>query len=190
MTLDISSAIRYAWETLAVVWLFGLVGKKPTVRTEPDSVRLFHTALALLGFILLGGSWLREGWLATRFLPDIYAVRLAGLALTVAGCLFAIWARVTLGGNWSASVSLQAGQTLITSGPYALARHPIYTGLLLAVLGTALAGGEWRCILGVVLILLALALKMSQEEKLMHEVFPEAYALYRRRVKALIPGLL
>jgi protein-S-isoprenylcysteine O-methyltransferase Ste14 len=190
MILDISSAMRYTWEAAGLVWLIGLVGNRPPLRTEPKSVRLFYMALALLGSILLGSGLLREGWLAMRFIPYSYALRMAGLALTIAGCLLAIWARVTLGGNWSDRVSLLAGQTLTTSGPYTLARHPIYSGLLLAALGTALTVGEWRCLLGLVLLLLAAAVKISQEEKLMHEVFPEEYALYRQRVRALIPGLL
>ncbi len=70
-----------------------------------------------------------------------------------------------------------------------MARHPIYTGLLLAAAGTALARGEWRCILGIVLIALAFAIKIGQEEKLMLETFPLAYPQHRQRVKALIPGL-
>jgi protein-S-isoprenylcysteine O-methyltransferase Ste14 len=84
-----------------------------------------------------------------------------------------------------------AGHELITSGPYALVRDPICTGIVTALAGgTTLAGGKWRLLLGAVMILLALLVKMSPEERLMIEVFPEAYPRYRQRVKALIPGLL
>jgi protein-S-isoprenylcysteine O-methyltransferase len=190
ITLTIGSAIGYTWEAVGVVWLIGLLGRKPTIRTQPNTIRFFHYGLGFLGFSLLGGNWLREGWLALRFVPEIHAVRVAGLALTIAGCLFAIWARLTLGGNWSDRVSLMAGHELITCGPYVLARHPIYTGLLVAVAGTALAIGELRCILGTLVILLALLVKMSHEERLLLQAFPEAYPSYRKRVKALIPGLL
>ena len=79
---------------------------------------------------------------------------------------------------------------MIVNGPYGLARHPIYTGLLLACLGTTLAIGEWRCVAGFVMLVFGFMLKMSQEERLMMATFPEAYPQYRRRVKALIPGLL
>jgi protein-S-isoprenylcysteine O-methyltransferase Ste14 len=108
----------------------------------------------------------------------------------MAGCLWAIWARLTLGANWSGRVTVKADHELVTSGPYALSRHPIYTGLMVAVAGTALAGGEWRCVLAVLVILLALMVKMGQEEKLMMQTFPQAYSSYRQRVKALIPGIL
>ncbi len=70
-----------------------------------------------------------------------------------------------------------------------MARHPIYSGILLALAGTVLAVGQWRCIFGFLLILVALGVKMGQEERLMIETFPQDYPEYRRRVKALIPGL-
>jgi protein-S-isoprenylcysteine O-methyltransferase len=189
MTLNTTSAIEWAWAVLSLVWLAGLAFTKPTVRSQPLSTRLFHLALAGLGFSLLGSQWFRLGWLGMRFIPDSQPIALAGLALTVVGCLFAICARFSLGSNWSARATVKAGHKLVTSGPYALARHPIYTGLMVAVAGTALAGGEWRCILAVVVILLALLVKMGQEEKLMLQAFPQAYPAYRRRVKALIPGV-
>jgi protein-S-isoprenylcysteine O-methyltransferase Ste14 len=153
------------------------------------STRLFHLALALLGFSLLGSRWFDVGWLGMRFVPDSPAVALTGLGLTIAGCLFAIWARLILGSNWSGRATIKSGHELITSGPYKLARHPIYSGLIVAVVGTALAGGEWRGILAVVLILLALFVKIGQEERLMVQAFPQEYSAYRQRVKALIPGV-
>jgi protein-S-isoprenylcysteine O-methyltransferase Ste14 len=190
MTVNVPSAIGYTWEALGLVWLVGLAFTKRTVRSQPNGARFFHLALALLGFFLLGSRYFAAGWLADRFLPQDYPVQLAGLLVTVAGCLFAIWARLTLGSNWSGRATVKAGHELIVSGPYAVARHPIYTGLLVAALGTGIAIGEIRCILGFVMIVLALAIKMSQEESLMLQAFPDAYPAYRRRVKALIPGVL
>jgi len=189
MTLNVQAAIGYTWEALGLVWLVGLAFTKRTVRSQPGGSRLFHLALAMLGFFLLGSSFFDAGWLAVRFLPANPSLQLAGLLVTIAGCLFAIWARVRLGSNWSGRATVKAGHELIVTGPYALARHPIYTGLLGAALGTGIATGRVRCIVGFVLIVLALMVKMSQEERLMLETFPEAYPAYRRRVKALIPGL-
>jgi len=189
MILDVNSAIGYTWEALGLVWLTGLAFTKRSVRSQPTGSFLFHLALASLGFSLLGSRWFDVGWLGMRFIPDSQAMALTGLALTVGGCLFAIWARLRLGSNWSSQATVKAGHELITSGPYAVARHPIYTGLMVAVVGTALAGGEWRCVLAVIVILLALMVKMGQEERLMMQTFPEAYPAYRQRVKALIPGV-
>lgn len=190
MNFNVSSAIGYTWGALGLVWLVGLAFTKRTVRRQPDGARLFYLALALTGFTLLGSRWFEYGWLAERFLPHSRALELSGLAVTVAGCLFAIWARLTLGSNWSGQATVKAGHELVVTGPYALARHPIYTGLVTASLGTAFAIGEMRCVLGLVVIVLALMIKMSQEERLMLQTFPQAYPQYQRRVKALIPGLL
>ncbi len=189
MILDVNSGIGYTWEALGIVWMAGLVFTKRTVRSQPLGTRLFHLALAVLGVSLLGSQWFRVGWLGMRFIPQSRQIEWMGLGLTIAGGLFAIWARVTLGSNWSGRATVKAGHELITRGPYALARHPIYTGLMVAVAGTALAEGEWRCVLAVVVILLALLVKMGQEERLMVQTFPQTYPEYRQRVKALIPGV-
>jgi len=187
---NVLSAIGYTWEALGLVWLAGLAFTKRTVRRQPTGARLFHLVLALLGFCLIGSNWFASGWLATRFLPASSEVELAGLVVTIAGCAFAVWARLTLGGNWSAQATVKEGHELVTTGPYALTRHPIYTGLVTAAVGAVAAVGEVRSILGLVLIVLAFTIKMSQEEMLMMQTFPEAYPRYRQRVKALVPGLL
>jgi protein-S-isoprenylcysteine O-methyltransferase Ste14 len=189
MTLNVDSAIGYTWETLGLVWLVGLAFTKRTVRSQSSGTRAFHLALVLLGFALTGSQYFRQGWLGMRFLPDTPAWAVTGMALTLVGCLFATWARLALGSNWSGRATVKAGHELIVSGPYALARHPIYTGLLLAAAGTGLSHGEWRCVLGIALIALAFAIKIAQEEKLMVQTFPQAYPQYRQKVKALIPGV-
>ena len=188
-TINVQSAIGYTWEALGLVWLIGLAFTKRTIRSQPNGARVFHLGLGLLGFFLLGSAFFEFGWLGDRFLPRTYPLQLAGLGVTILGCLFAIWARFTLGSNWSGRAAVKAGHELITRGPYSIARHPIYTGLLVSALGTAIAEGEMRCIVGFVLIQLALMVKMSQEERLMMQAFPQAYPAYRQRVKALIPGV-
>jgi protein-S-isoprenylcysteine O-methyltransferase Ste14 len=112
-----------------------------------------------------------------------------GLALTAGGLAFAIWARRALGTNWSAIPSIKKDHELIQHGPYRLVRHPIYTGVLLALLGTCLSEGRvWSAFLfGMATMFLILKLKV--EEGLLARQFPEAYPDYRRRVKTLIPFL-
>ena len=190
MAIDIHAAIEWTWAALGLVWAAGFPFTRKTVRSQPYGARLFHLALALLGFSLLGSTWFRAGWLGQRFMANSREVALAGVGLTMIGCAFAIWARLTLGANWSGRATVKAGHELIIRGPYAMARHPIYTGLLAACLGTAIAYGEWRCLVGLVMVTLALAVKIGQEERLMLDTFPQAYAAYRQRVKALIPGVL
>ncbi|HUH62175.1 MAG TPA: isoprenylcysteine carboxylmethyltransferase family protein [Terracidiphilus sp.] len=190
MTIDLKSLVGWPWAALGLVWLVGLMTTKRTVRSQSAGSRVFQLLVFALGFTLMGGRWLESGWLGTRVAPNLPWFAAAGLALTVAGCAFAIWARVALGGNWSGRATVKQDHELITTGPYALARHPIYTGIALALLGTALAGGEWRHVLGFLAVLFGMMAKMSQEERLMMQTFPEAYPVYRRRVKALIPGVL
>jgi protein-S-isoprenylcysteine O-methyltransferase Ste14 len=87
-------------------------------------------------------------------------------------------------------VTLKEGHELIISGPYARVRHPIYTGLLLAFIGSAMAIGEWRAVLAFALASLAFWRKLRLEERLMHEQFGENYQAYCQRVPALIPFVL
>jgi protein-S-isoprenylcysteine O-methyltransferase Ste14 len=189
MTFDPGAIIGYSWKAVGIVWLIGLIFTKRTVRAQSYGTRLFHLALLVLGIALMSSNRFRFGWLGMRFVPLTHGVLVAGCVLTVIGCAFAIWARVTLGANWSAKATVKAGHELITSGPYALARHPIYTGVLAGLTGSALAGGEGRDLLALAVFAFAFMVKMSQEERLLLQTFPDAYPLYRQRVKALIPGV-
>jgi protein-S-isoprenylcysteine O-methyltransferase Ste14 len=190
MNIDAMAWIGYSWMALGAVWLIGAGFTKPAVRRAPSSARLLQSATLLFGFILVGTNVFRKGWLGLRIWPQNLTMSEAAIALTMLGCLFAIWARFSLGANWSGRPSVKANHELVIRGPYALARHPIYTGLLLAATGTAIAEGEWRCVVGMALIVMGLVFKMRVEERLMNDTFPVAYPDYRRRVKALIPGVL
>ncbi len=110
-----------------------------------------------------------------------------GAALTAAGVAFAVWARLRLAGNWSSDVTLKRDHELIVDGPYALVRHPIYTGVLLALFGTALAIGEWRAPLAVVIAGVAWWRKLTIEEVVMRRQFGDVYDRYAARTRALIP---
>lgn len=115
------------------------------------------------------------------------AVQYCGSALTAIGLLFSVWARVHLGRNWSGIITLKEGHRLIRTGPYRLVRHPVYTGLLLAVIGSAMAVGTWDALFGVAIILLALLLKLRREETLLTTQFGEEYRAFKRETPALVP---
>ncbi|HKF50103.1 MAG TPA: isoprenylcysteine carboxylmethyltransferase family protein [Terracidiphilus sp.] len=189
MAISTEGVINFAWITTGLVWLIGLAFTKRTVRAQPAGPRVFYVLIAASGFFLIAKHNFDLGWLGARIAPASHQVEWTGAAVTMLGCLFAIWARITLGANWSGRATVKKNHELIQRGPYSLARHPIYTGLLTAIAGTALANGVAACLVGLVLIVLAFFIKMSQEERLMQETFPEAYPAYRRRVKALIPGV-
>ena len=112
-----------------------------------------------------------------------------GLGVLVASTLFTLWARFSLGTSWSVAPKVQGDRQLRTRGPYAVTRHPIYTGLLGMLLGaTLLSGiGQWIVLFPVGLILFEVKIRM--EERLMVATFPEEYPRYRRQVPQLVPGL-
>lgn len=128
--------------------------------------------------------------LSHRFIPYLDALAWFGVVLCVAGLVFCVWARFTLGRNWSGVVTFKAGHELITSGPYAFVRHPIYTGMLTMVVGTVIVQGHLAGIIAIPLIFVSFWIKLRYEEKIMSEKFPDDYAAYQRRVKRLIPFVL
>jgi protein-S-isoprenylcysteine O-methyltransferase Ste14 len=110
--------------------------------------------------------------------------------IVLAGVAFTVWARITLGSNWSAEVTFKRDHELIESGPYALARHPIYTGLLAMVLGTAINYGRFSGFALLLALCGGIWWKAREEERIMSSHFPGAYAGYRERVRAVIPFVL
>ncbi|MGA8271936.1 MAG: isoprenylcysteine carboxylmethyltransferase family protein, partial [Candidatus Sulfotelmatobacter sp.] len=112
-----------------------------------------------------------------------------GFALIVFGVAFGIWARLTLGSNWSGTVTLKDNHTLIRRGPYRIVRHPIYTGILAALIGSALERGLRRSLIALPLCGLGFWLKIMTEEQFMVQRFGETYLQYKQQVKALVPFL-
>lgn len=192
MHLSIGTLIKAAWLVFIVYWAIQARAVKATARSEPFVARFIKYWLPLIVGIALVLPW--SGHMASglrlRFVPSTAWLPLCGALVVWAGVLFAIWARVILGRNWSAVVQVKQDHELVERGPYRWVRHPIYTGLLLAFLGTALALGEWRGLLGTAIVTVSLWVKLRLEERWMREQFGEAYVAYMQRVKALVPGLI
>lgn len=176
------------WLAWALYWWSRSRDVKATVRQEPLHSRALHLVPLAIALALVwapGIPWIPA--LQFRVLPDGLAAFFAGAVLTAAGLLFTVWARRYLGRNWSGTVTLKSDHELVTTGPYGLVRHPIYTGLLLAFVGGAVARGTLAGVVSVLLAWLALWRKLRMEERWMREQFGPAYAAYSRRVPALIP---
>ncbi|AOR70881.1 isoprenylcysteine carboxyl methyltransferase [Burkholderia stabilis] len=180
-------AIVVPWAAWLAYWVATSQGVKATVRKEASRSRTLQSIPLIVGgalIILPDPSW-------QALVPDWQRFGLqaqCGLAVLIAGLLFSVWARLHLGTNWSVSVTLKENHELVRTGPYALVRHPIYTGCLIALAGAALIGGEWRGVIGVLLVFASLAYKVRVEESWLTGYFGPAYAQYRREVAALIPG--
>jgi protein-S-isoprenylcysteine O-methyltransferase Ste14 len=184
------SPIQAVWILVGVIWAVAAFWAKPVQRVESVGPRVLHMILITSAFFLLFSARAQIGPLAWRVLPKSQGAPYAGLAITIAGAAFAVWARLFLGGNWGSSVTIKTGHRLVRRGPYAVVRHPIYSGLLLAAAGTALALGELRGFLGLLLAFLVWWLKSRVEERFMIEQFGAEYEAYGRQIKALIPFLL
>lgn len=180
--------IESVWVAWALYWLLAAIGTKRTERAEPFASRLIYMLALVAGGLLL--AWHRSLWgrvLDLRLWPRSAIPYCIGLAVLVAGLAFSVWARVHLGRNWSGNVTVKEGHELIRSGPYAHVRHPIYTGILTGVLGTAICSGTLRAVLGLVIIAAALIVKLRSEERFMRETFPGQYETYCEEVPALLP---
>jgi protein-S-isoprenylcysteine O-methyltransferase Ste14 len=190
----VTFADRYLFHALwlgwAGYWWVASFNVKTAARREPMLSRVLHIAPLMLAVFLLFPQRSPIPALGERFMPAAGWPFWAGAALTLAGLLFAVWARVHIGRNWSGTITVKEDHDLITSGPYGLVRHPIYTGLLLALVGFALARGEWRGIVAVAVATWAFWRKLRIEERWMREQFGGAYEEYSRRVAALIPFVL
>ena len=128
--------------------------------------------------------------LALRIIPTNDVIAAISGALCVAGLLFCLWARATLGRNWSGTITVKEEHKLVVRGPYRIVRHPIYTGLLAMLLATAMLVGHIAAILGIVVVFVSLWIKLEQEEAVMLRQFPDEYAAYRQRVKRIIPFIV
>jgi protein-S-isoprenylcysteine O-methyltransferase Ste14 len=180
------------WLLWLILWLVLALTAKITVRRQRALPRLLNLALLCGAAALLTGPFVPVPWLTVRVLPGAqWKIWCAlGAALTLFGVLFTVWARLYLGRNWSAVAAVKADHELITRGPYRWVRHPIYSGLLLAFIGTALADGQWRGVLAVALALVAVAHRIIVEERFMRQEFGTEYDTYARQVRALVPGLI
>lgn len=175
------------WLSYVVFWRAASKDVKATGRREPARSRLARLVLMVCAIALLALNSVPLPFLNYRFLPAGIWRFWTGALVTFVGLIFSVWARRHLGKNWSQAVTLKEGHELITTGPYALVRHPIYTGLLLALVGTAMARGEWRGLLAVALVFYALWRKSKLEEEWLLEQFGETYTAYSQRVGALVP---
>ncbi len=175
------------WVAFIAYWWIKARGAKPAERLEPPVSRALRVVYIAGAVALLSLPKVPIPYFDERLWSSTPAWFWGGVLVTAAGLSFAVWARQHLGGNWSQSVTVKENHQLVTSGPYGLVRHPIYTGFLLGFAGCALAIGEVRGLVAVALVLVVLVQKLLLEEKWMAEEFGDTYRSYRRRVRALVP---
>ena len=179
--------IEGPWIVFCAYWAVGALRTRRTVSQESLASRFRFLFLEILGYGLLFSGAAGIGVLGHRVFHRTHTAAVAGVVLTWVGIALALWARWHLGQYWSARITLKEDHRLIRTGPYAHLRHPIYSGLILAAIGGALAIDKWRCIAGVVFILLGYWMKAKKEEALLAVQFGEAFQEHCRHAGFLIP---
>ena len=170
----------WTWAAFFVTWYATAPFTHKTKWHQPRLQLLQHVVLMYAGFAVIFYGFFHHK-------NKIAAMVWTGDVLTIGGIFFAAWARYHLGRYWSGHVTLKEGHRLIRSGPYRLARHPLYTGFLAAVFGSAVTAGTWYGLVGFVLVVAAVMLKIHREEALLGREFGEEYARFQRETATLIP---
>ena len=194
--MNFPKLISGSWLGFFILWWTWALFNKKARRGGSWRSRAWRMRLALIAVVFLMMQLSRlpglAAWLARHgreLRPPGPPWQWAGYALCLAGFLFAIWARRYLGGNWGIPMSLRQDHELVTSGPYAHVRHPIYSGLMLSGLGTVLALGPlWLAV--VVIAGVFFVYSARTEERMLREQFPQAYPAYQARTRMLIPFVL
>ena len=178
------------WVAFLTYWEIKARSTKATARLEPAWSRIVRVFGFLIVIVLFAWPHIPLAWLYRQVVPQGVWTFWLGATITAAGLLFAVWAREHLGRNWSRSVTIKQDHQLIVTGPYALVRHPIYTGILTGFLGMTLAVAEMRGIVAFVLVSLVLWSKLRLEEQWMRTQFGAPYEAYSRRTAAVVPFVL
>ena len=175
------------WLLLCAVWLGSAPFVRRTLQRQSAELRIQQIVIFGIGIYLLFGSPAYPEWFNQPLIAVTVPTALTGLALVALGVGFSCWARLTLGENWSASPTIKQDHALVMRGPYRIVRHPIYTGLLTGLVGSALQHGLVRSFLALFVCAASLWMKIAAEEHLMIQRFGDQYRRYARHVSALVP---
>jgi protein-S-isoprenylcysteine O-methyltransferase Ste14 len=175
------------WAVFFTYWLVAALWTKRTAERDARWSVWRWAWLVVLLVLLLDLPAARVG----RMWNETPAVRFMADALAVIGLAVALWARTVLARNWSANVVLKEQHELVETGPYRVVRHPIYTGVLLMVLGSVVSLGSPAGVLAFAACAIGLWMKAQREERLLSTHFPQAYPSYKSRVRAaLVPFII
>lgn len=169
---------------MSVFWIItAFYTKRNKTKTEGWTLRLVAIIVVIL-FIYLQKN---VDFLGSRLWEESDTIKIIADLVTFIGLIIMMWARKSLGNNWSGNIVLKENHQLITTGPYAYVRHPIYSGLIMMVLGVTLYVNTYVMVIFVVIFFFGAYYKAQKEEKLLISYFPEDYFEYKKQTKALIP---
>ncbi len=183
----VGNLVSALWIATAIVWVALAFGNKRTIARRGLTGLIPVAAVAV---IVLTPTSLRRSGLLHQLWASSTILWVIALLLVASGSAFAIWARLTIGRNWSSTVTLKQDHELVRRGPYSIVRHPIYTGLLSMSVGTMVLTGLVESVGVVAVGIFYVVIKVRDEERLMSETFPAQYPEYQRTVKSIIPFIL
>jgi protein-S-isoprenylcysteine O-methyltransferase Ste14 len=185
--------IVLCWIIFFGYWLISAFFVKKTIeRSSSIGWRLITPIIGIIIIIFLV-KIMPQGYaqiLTSIIIPNTLTSAIIGSLITILGLAICIWARTTIGRNWSGSVVFKKNHELVTNGPYKFVRHPIYTGMITMLIGTSIYYGYASIFLIPILAFVSFALKSRQEEKLMIKHFGKKYIEYKKRTKAIIPFVI
>lgn len=192
MSEYIKTGLDLIWFVVLAFWFISGFFAKKAQSQEPLLKRfiLYWLPIIVAIYLLGPGRWFGHTWLRENFVEHTNLVGMIGLSFCAVGAIIAIWSRYMLGKNWSLSIQKKENHELVQNGIYKLVRHPIYTGLLLLIIGNAIIVGDYRAIIAVILVFISLWFKLKKEEKLLTDTFGNAYMIYKSRTRALIPFVI
>jgi protein-S-isoprenylcysteine O-methyltransferase Ste14 len=182
-----TGATIFCWAVLLLYWFANAQKVKAAAHTQTRISRYIYMFFFISAFVIVYTRGLAIGILGYQLIPANTVSGVVGMVICISGVAFAIWARKTLGDNWSAQVTLKKEHELVQKGPYKFVRHPIYTGFEIGLLGVAITIGQLKGLVGLSIAFFCHYYKTTMEEKIMYSEFGEQYAEYAKRVKRLIP---
>jgi protein-S-isoprenylcysteine O-methyltransferase Ste14 len=181
--------LEWMWIAFGVYWLIAARRVKAARTSESDTYRIFRLLVLIITFTLLFAKWMAVGFLGWHFLPQTTLLAYIGFVAAFIGLAIASWARISLGQYWSDKIVLKVDHRLVRSGPYARMRHPIYSGVLLGVSGSALLVDQWRGLLAFLLLLANYAVKAKREDRVLAQAFPVEFSAHKKSAGFLLPRL-
>jgi protein-S-isoprenylcysteine O-methyltransferase Ste14 len=186
MLSDPTRIVRLLWMMIFTVWMAAAYSSNEPIHGKADwRSRIAVCVVGIAWVLLLARRF--AGPFSWHVTPPVRLLVVTGFALTLIGLSFALWARYYLGRSWDAFISLKKDHKLVRTGPYAIVRHPIYSGFMVAATGTAFVIGELRCFIAAALVIAAWSYKSGLEELFLLHHFGSEYQEYRHKVKRLLP---
>ena len=185
---NIDIVLILVWAAYFTYWILSAWKDRSPLKRRPG---VKPTGIMLLMLPVEMGSVLLVTFfpdiITGRFLPAAAPCIIAGTVITLIGLAFAIWARLHLGKSWTGLPAIRQNHEMVRTGPYSAVRNPIYTGILVALAGTAIATGYTAALLLLIVAGIVFIGKIRTEERLLEDEFGEDYLRYKREVKALVP---